>query len=122
MSDLSKYCVHLLGKEELGLVRGGFSISNYVVYRAVMAVWVGILYHSGDFDFVCFIPSKSQTIMVTCSGYSISVPDTSVVGYHTAPRGVHRIFQRGFPKKGYACDMLCTCVYMVRASPMRSSQ
>ena len=56
------------------------------------------LYNSGDFpilhfvltyifDSVCFIPSKLQTIMpksLNC-GYSISVPDTSVVGYHTAP-------------------------------------
>ena len=63
-----------------------------------MAVGVGILYNSGDFailflycwqlmyvfDFVCFIPSKSQTIVVTC-GYSISVSDTSFVQYHTAP-------------------------------------
>ena len=64
-----------------------------------MAVGMGILYNSGDFpfcisyywqlmyifDFVCFIPSKSQTIMpksLTCD-YSISVPDTSVVGYCT---------------------------------------
>ena len=28
MSDLSKYCVHLLGKEGLGPVRGGFPISG----------------------------------------------------------------------------------------------
>ena len=28
MSDLSKYCVHLLGKEGLGPVRGGFPISS----------------------------------------------------------------------------------------------
>ena len=41
MSDLSKYCVHLLGKEGLGPARGGFPISNYVVYRAVMAVGMG---------------------------------------------------------------------------------
>ena len=46
MSDLSKYCVHLLGKEGLGPVRGGFPISNYVVYRAVRAVGVGILHNS----------------------------------------------------------------------------
>ena len=32
VSDLSKYCVHLLGKEGLGPVKGGFPISNYVVY------------------------------------------------------------------------------------------
>ena len=109
VSDLSKCCVHLLEKEGLGPVRDAFPISNYVVYRAVMAVRVGILYNSGDFailyywynsgdfailyywklmyvlDYVCFIPSKSQTIMpksLTC-GYSISVPDTSVVGYTT---------------------------------------
>ena len=49
MSDLSKYCVHLLGKEGLSPVRGSFPISNYVVYRAVMAVGMGILYNSGDF-------------------------------------------------------------------------
>ena len=83
MSDLSKYCVHLLGKEGLGQVRGCFSISNYVVYRAVMAVGVCILYISGDFPILCFgllaisvcltycIPSKSQTIMVTCSYSSV---------------------------------------------------
>ena len=41
MSDLSKHCVHLLEKEGLGPVRGSFPISNYVVYRAVMAVGVG---------------------------------------------------------------------------------
>ena len=29
VSDLSKYCVYLLGKERLGPVRGGFPISNY---------------------------------------------------------------------------------------------
>ena len=29
VSDLSKYCVHLLGKEGLDPVRGGFPISNY---------------------------------------------------------------------------------------------
>ena len=37
------------------------------------------------FDFVCFIPSKPQTIMsksLNC-GYSISMPDTFVVGYTT---------------------------------------
>ena len=85
--------MHLLG---LGPVRGSLPISNYVVYRAVMAVGVGvgttvvifpfcILYYwqlKHVFDFVCFIPSKPQTIMpksLTC-GYSISVPDTSVVG------------------------------------------
>ena len=65
-------------------------------YRAVMAVGVGILYKVVIFLFVfCitgnqrlrFIPSKSQTIMpksLTC-GYSICVPDTFVVGYHTVP-------------------------------------
>ena len=53
MSDLSKYCVHLLGKEGLGPARGGFPISNYVVYKTVMAVGVGILYNSGDFAIFC---------------------------------------------------------------------
>ena len=55
MSDLSKYCVHLLGKEGLGPVRGGFPISNYVVYRAVMAVGVCILYNSGNFAILHFV-------------------------------------------------------------------
>ena len=55
MSDLSKYCVHLLGKEGLGPARGCFPISNYVVYRAVMAVVVGILYNSGDFTILFFV-------------------------------------------------------------------
>ena len=55
MSDLSKYCVHLLGKEGLGPVRGGFPILNYVVYRAVMAVGVGILYNSGNFPILYFV-------------------------------------------------------------------
>ena len=55
MSDLSKYCVHLLGKGGLGPVRGSFLISNYVVYRAVMAVGVGILYNSGDFAILFFV-------------------------------------------------------------------
>ena len=50
MSDLSKYCVHLLGKEGLGPARGGFPTSNYVVYKAVMAVGV---YNSGDFAIFC---------------------------------------------------------------------
>ena len=31
VNDLSKYCVHLLEKEGLDTVRGGFPISNYVV-------------------------------------------------------------------------------------------
>ena len=43
MNDLSKYCLHLLEKEGLGPERSGFPISNYVVYRAVMAVGVGII-------------------------------------------------------------------------------
>ena len=84
MSDLSKHCLHLLEKEGLGPVRGGFPISNYVVYRAVMAVGVGILYNSSDFP-ILYFPSKPQTIMpksLNC-GYSISVPDASVVGYCT---------------------------------------
>ena len=99
MSDLSKHCAHLLGKEGLGPVRGGFPISNYVVCRTVRTVGVGktvvifpfcIFYYwklTYVFDCVCFIPSKSQTIMpksLTC-GCSISVPDRPVVGYHTAP-------------------------------------
>ena len=59
MSDLSKYCVHLLGKEGLGPARGGFPISNYVVYKAVVAVGVGILYNSGDFAILFFVLHNS---------------------------------------------------------------
>ena len=55
MGDLSKYCVHLLEKEGLGPVRGGFPISNYVVYRAVMAVGVCILHNSGDVPILYFV-------------------------------------------------------------------
>ena len=55
MCDLSKYCGHLLGKEGLGLVRGRFPVSKYVVYKAAMAVGVGILYNSGDFAIVYFV-------------------------------------------------------------------
>ena len=94
-----------------------------------MAVGVGILYNSGDFAIlyfallainVCLLFCMFHTlkVSVTCC-YSISVPDSSVVRYHTAPRGVHRIFQRVFPKRGYACDMLCMRMCMVRASPVR---
>ena len=54
MSDLSKYCVHLLGKKGLGPARGGFPISKYVVYKVVMAVGMGILYNSGDFAILFF--------------------------------------------------------------------
>ena len=55
MSDLCKYCVHLLGKEGLGSARGSFPISNCVVYKAVMAVGVGILYNSGDLAILFFV-------------------------------------------------------------------
>ena len=55
MSDLCKYCVHLLGKEGLGPASGGFPISNYVAYKAVMAVGVGILYNGGDFAILFFV-------------------------------------------------------------------
>ena len=55
MSDLSKYCVHLLEKKGLGPVRGGFPISNYVVYRALMAAGVCILYNSGDVPILYFV-------------------------------------------------------------------
>ena len=55
MSDLSKYGVHLLGKGGcLGPARGGFPISNYVVYRGLMAVGVSIFYNSGDFAILFF--------------------------------------------------------------------
>ena len=68
-------------------------------YRAVMAVGRGgYIIQSGNFPILYFVllainvclrftPSKSQTIMpksLTC-GYSICVPDTFVVGYHTIP-------------------------------------
>ena len=55
MSDLSIYCVHLLGKEGLGPVRSCFPISYYVAYRAVMAVGVGILYNSGNVPILYFV-------------------------------------------------------------------
>ena len=99
MSDLSKYCVHLLGEEGLGPVRGGFPhfklccIQSYDGSRGVYITQMFpfcMLYYwqlTYVFDFVCFKPSKSQTIMPksrTC-GYSTRVPDTSVVGYYTAP-------------------------------------
>ena len=90
MSDLSKYCVHLLGKEGLGPVRGGFPISNYVVYRAVMAVGVGILYNSDDLAILFLYYWQLMYVL----RYTLKVldyhgdlwlfPDKSVVGYHTA--------------------------------------
>ena len=55
VTDLSKYCVHLLGKEGLGPVRGGSPIPYYVVYIAVMAVGVGIFYNSGDVPILYFV-------------------------------------------------------------------
>ena len=51
MSDVTILCVSG-GKEGLG--PGGFPISYYVVYRAVMPVGVGI-YSSGDFAILCFV-------------------------------------------------------------------
>ena len=54
-----------------------------VYYTTVVILYYVLL--ANVFDFVCFIPSKSQTIMpksLTC-GYSISLPDTFVVGYTT---------------------------------------
>ena len=44
-----------MGKEGLDPIRGGFPISNYVVYRAGIAVGVGILYNSGDFPILYFV-------------------------------------------------------------------
>ena len=64
---------------------GDFAILYFVLLAILVYVFDFVCLYV--FDFVCFIPSKSLTIMpksLTC-GYSISVPDTSVVGYHTAP-------------------------------------
>ena len=47
--------MHLLGKEGLGPVSCGFPISNFVVYRAVMALGVGILYNSDDVPVLYFV-------------------------------------------------------------------
>ena len=74
MSDLSKYCVH---------------ISYYVVcVQSCDGSRVGILY---NFSILYFELLQSTYVfdlypqsLVTC-GYSISVPDTFVTGYHTAP-------------------------------------
>ena len=64
--------------------RDGYYYTTVVIFPFCTSYYWQLMY---VFDFVCFIPSKSQTIMpksLTC-GYSISVPDTSVVGYYTAP-------------------------------------
>ena len=85
----------ILGK---GPERGGFHILNYVVCLQSCDGGRGGYIQSGDFPILYFVllainvclqftPSKSRTIMpksLTC-GYSICVPDTFVVGYHTAP-------------------------------------
>ena len=75
-----------------GPVRGSFHILNYVVcVQSCDGSRGGYIIESGNFPIlyfvllaikVClrFIPSKS----LTC-GYSICVPDTFVVGYHTVP-------------------------------------
>ena len=56
MSDLRKYCVHLLGKEGLGPVRGGFPFQIILyMYRAVMEVGVGTLHNIGDFPILYFV-------------------------------------------------------------------
>ena len=94
-----------------------------VYYTTLVILPFCILYYWQLMYVLCFIPSKSKTIIMVTCGYSISVLDTYyVVGYPTAPRGVYRIFQRGFPKRGYACDMLCMRLCMVRASPVHLSQ
>ena len=36
-------------------------------------------------------------------------------------RGVKRIFQKAFPKRGLACDLLHLCVCMVHTNPVRAS-
>ena len=82
--------MHLLGKEGLGPARDGFPISNYVVYKAVMAVGVGIIYNSFDFAtlFLCYwqlMYVLHYTLKVSdYHGDLWLFPDTSVVGYHTA--------------------------------------
>ena len=95
----------VLGK---GPVRGGFPISIYVVcVQSCDGSKGGILYDFPILYFVLlainvclwFIPSKSQTIMwksVTC-GYSICVPDTFVMGYHTAPTHYWSVLLQSYP-------------------------
>ena len=51
MSDLSKYCVPI-GERGAGSSKRRFP--HFIVYRAVMAVGVGILYNSGDFPILHF--------------------------------------------------------------------
>ena len=75
MSDLSKYCVHLLEKEGLGPVRGGFPISYYIVYRAAMAVGVGILFNSGDFPILCFVLLAINVCLRFCMFHTVKVSD-----------------------------------------------
>ena len=68
------------------------------------------------FDFVCFIPSKSQTMMVTC-GYSISVPDTHMLWDTTLHLGVYTgFFKGGFQREGMrvTCSV-CVCAWCVQA-------
>ena len=62
--------------------RGGYIIQHWLFSHFCTLYNWQLMY---VFDFVCFIPSKSQTIMpksLTC-GYSISIPDTFVVEYTT---------------------------------------
>ena len=89
--------MYILGK---GQVRGGFHISNYVVcIQSCDGSRGGYIIQSGDFPILYYFcitgnqrmsfihTLKSQTIMpksLTCD-YSIYVPDTFVVEYHTVP-------------------------------------
>ena len=82
VSDLTKYCVHLFGERGAGSSKRWFLHFKYVVYRAVLAVGVCILYNSGDFailylyywklmyvfDFVCFIP---QSCRLSCQSLGL---------------------------------------------------
>ena len=103
MSDLSKYCVHI-GK---GPERGDFPISYYVVcIQSCDGSRGGYIIRFSHFVFVLlainvclwFIPSKSHIMWksVTC-GYSISVPDTFVMGYHTAPTHYLSVLLQSYP-------------------------
>ena len=92
VSDLSKYCVRIL-------VRGGFPISNYVVcVQSCNGSRGGYIIRFSHLKFVFCITGNQRMSLIhtlkvsdyqyvkslTC-GYSISVPDTFVMGYHTTP-------------------------------------
>ena len=74
MSDLSKYCVHILGKE------GRRRLPHFklcCIQRAVTAVGVGILYNSGHLPFSILFYWKN-----VCLQFCMSVCCSKVSDYH----------------------------------------